>query len=451
MALCLTALMGFAAIGFDLAYVRLARLEMKNASDAAAHAAIIRLRSSTSATPDQDAISIGESVAASNTVLGKSMILQDKDFTFGTWDPTTSTFAPGVTPYTAVQINGVRESSASNDGYVQLTFGKALGYSESSVTEDTIGAFANRNFMVEMDITASWVCNMDGAVQAAATLLDDLHTRNIGGDKISLDVFTGLAVEVTPFENIRDNYAAIYAAWWGGPQGSTYQTSLNGTKTSGIVMCNKLDDTNSPPGGYFKCGGVNYAYPNYTWVPHCSAGGPTGYAVPLYAGTDIAAAITAGTNKLLANAHDWEPRVLILVTDGSPMACTGPGGGGLCGSTYAGDGVTPPPGKGPYWDPCCADGLTCNLTSSAQSPNGDTACTAAQQMKDNAVAAANVAGNAGIDLFLIKVNGSATDSATRFVQSLARNRGTGQWLPNSSQLGVLFTNIAGQVPVTLVK
>jgi Flp pilus assembly protein TadG len=459
MALCLTALMGFAALGFDLAYVRLARLEMKNASDAAAHAAILRLRSSSAATESLKAVdsrSAGEMVALANTVLGKPMTLQDDDFTFGTWDPSVKSFVAGSTPYTAVEINGVRETSASNDGYVQLTFGRALGYTESSVTEDTIGAFANRNFMIEMDVTPSYICDIDVGVQAAAELLVDLHTKNIGGDKISLDVFTGKSVELTGFLNIRDNFDTIYNAWWGGTYGSLYVSFLDGTKTSGIVVCNKSDDTGpAPKGGVFACpsGAANRNYPNYGWVQHCSEDGPTGYPVTLYAGTDIAAAITAGTNKLVANTQTWEPRVLIIVTDGSPMTCTGPGGGALCGDTYGSTGTTPPAGKtsSSPWDPCCADGLSCTTSHSAGSPNGATACTAATALKTAAVTAANTAAADNIDLFTIKVNGAASDTSTIFIESLARNHGTGNWLSSTAGLGALFTSIAGQVPVTLVK
>ncbi|HEV3033084.1 MAG TPA: pilus assembly protein TadG-related protein, partial [Polyangia bacterium] len=47
MMLILTVIMGFAAMGFDLSYVRLARFEMKNATDAAAHAAMNVLRATT--------------------------------------------------------------------------------------------------------------------------------------------------------------------------------------------------------------------------------------------------------------------------------------------------------------------------------------------------------------------------------------------------------------------
>src|SRR4029077_19209014 len=65
MALTLTGVVGSAALGFDLAYMRLARLELQNATDAASHAALVRLRS----TGDISlARSMAMSVASKNTV-----------------------------------------------------------------------------------------------------------------------------------------------------------------------------------------------------------------------------------------------------------------------------------------------------------------------------------------------------------------------------------------------
>lgn len=453
MGIFLTILMGFAAVGFDLSYVRLARLEMKNATDAAAHAAIMRLRATGN---ESTARTKAKDIAALNTVLGKSLTLQDNDVVFGTWDPTSKSFTQGATPATAVKINGVRESSTTNDGYIKLTFGRVLGYTESSITSDVMGAFVNRNFVIELDITPSYICDIDDAVKATLALLDDLHGKNVGGDRISMDLFTGKATEFTAFKNIRDDYTWIRDKWNGG--GGSYVSFLDGTKTAGIVVCNKNDDTNTPKGGYFKCpaGAADRPYPNYSWVQHCSEDGPSaGY----YGGTDLAAAITAGTNKLVAQTQAYEPRVLILVTDGSPMTCTGPGGGGLCGRTYASDGVSPPAGK-TYWDPCCADGLTCSTghvageaagVTAAMAADWNAACSAAQGMATAATAAANNAKANKIALFTIKVKGSSTATSTTFAKGLARSPGTGDWISDATQLAGKFSNIVGQIPVALVK
>ena len=43
-AICMTVFLGFAALGLDLAIGRYARMQLENATDAAAHAALVRLR-----------------------------------------------------------------------------------------------------------------------------------------------------------------------------------------------------------------------------------------------------------------------------------------------------------------------------------------------------------------------------------------------------------------------
>jgi Flp pilus assembly protein TadG len=436
MALSLVMVMGFAAIGFDLSYVRLARLEMKNATDAAAHAAILRLRSTgVTQTATDDAIAI----AARNTVLGKPMILTDNDFTYGSWDSGSKTFTT-TTPYTAVKINGIRDVSGTG-GYVDLTFGRVLGFTSAAMTEDTIGAFANRNFMIEMDITPSYVCTIDAAVQADLSLLDQLHTQNVGGDRISLDVFTGRANQMNDFLNIRDNYMSIYQLWAGG---GTYSSFLGGGKTTGITVCNKLDDATTPTpahlGGSFTCGGTSYDYPNNPNIMACSQTAMTGYSATVFAGTDIGAAITAGTAKLVSETQDWEPRILIVVTDGSPMMCTAPQGGDLCSNGGS---------------PCCSDGW-CNIANAdaanpVTQPGRSAACHAAHDQLTAGLAAATAAGNANIDLFVVKMTGSATDNGADYAKSLIRNHGTFQWITDGTALSSAFTSILGQVPISLVK
>jgi Flp pilus assembly protein TadG len=449
MTFCLTFMMGFAAIGFDLSYVRLARLEMKSATDAAAHAAVLMLRQTTG--NQQAAQKAAESVAAANTVLGKPMHLQDSDIVFGSWSTTTQTFTLGD-PVTAVKIKAVRESSSTDDGYVQLTFGKALGYTESSVTQDTIGSFVDRNFMVEFDITPSYICNIDNAVKAVLNMLSDLHDRNIGGDQISLDVFTGKAVEFTPFQNIRALYPTIRDTWSGGMPYVGFappDTVSPSVKTTGITVCNKLDDWTKNNGGSFGCpdDGAKttgpYPYPNNPNIMACSSTDMTGYSAPVFAGTDIAAAIRAGTQKLIDKTgagKDYQPRIIIVVTDGEPMMCTAPQGGDLCW-------------KG--GSPCCNDGW-CNITNAdnadqTKQPGRSASCRAAHDQLDDGPKAAQAAADLNIDIFMVKLRGSATDSSAQYAQSLVKGRGTFTWLVDATQLSGAFTKIIGQVPVSLVK
>ena len=359
MALCLTILLGFAALGFDLAYVRLARLEMENATDAAAHAAMVVLR----ATDDVgQARTAAENIAHAHEVLGQPMKLSDSDITFGSYAFSTKTFTPNAAYSNAVRINSQRFDSDSGGALVNLTFGRALGYTEADVTQSVLTAFQSRYFQIELDVTDSYLCDIDGAADAAVSFLDFLgkpgDTHGTQGDMIGLDVFTGSPQVVTPMKNVFMNYAAIR-----DDSSKSHGSWLRDTSTvdpgqnRGIGACKKDDagdkqcwdgaawSGTAVPGGYNQCPKSNppkvpiadcsaqFAFPNHSWMPRCSSAKAELTALGLFAGTDLAEAIRVGHATLNLNGLSDEPHALILITDGYPMACTGPGGGGLCGTS----------------------------------------------------------------------------------------------------------------------
>jgi hypothetical protein len=487
LSLLMTVLMGFAALGFDLAYVRLAREEMMNATDAAAHAAGITLSITNDASQAQ---AMAISVASKNTVLGSPVSVTGADIVFGTYNFGTKAFVAGGSPPTAVQVTGARTSN----GLVQLTFGRTLGYATANTTQTATAAYINRYFQLELQISDDWICDIDNAADAAVTFLQFLNgPGGSQGDWIGLDVFTGNTKTMTNQMNIRTRYALDILPVWqrdattlGIVQGSwPGKTPPAPPQTKGIAVCAK---DNAPsytfagppvlpasPGGYRQCPPVSkvgvlptaqqYAYPNHSWVQKCSDGGPAG----LFAGTDLGTAIHDGMAKIQAVAQTYEPKALIIITDGVPMACTGIGGGSLCGHTYKGDGVTPPSGKvdTDYWDPCCAAGLTCGSTYTVggvtyggggwgdgypgNSPNGANACNAAHTLTQYAVSQADAAAAAGIDLFVIGFYNSATDTSAKFAASLVRNKGVA-WITNdSTQLGTILKQIPSHLPVSIVR
>jgi Flp pilus assembly protein TadG len=168
MAFCLTILLGFAALGFDLSYVRLGRLQMENATDAAAHAAMVVLRGTNNT---QLAAEKAVEIAHLHEVMGQPMKLTTDDITFGQYNFSTKTFTAGQ-PYNSVRVNSQRFSSDSGNGLINLTFGRALGYTEADVTQQVTGAFANRFFQIELDITDSYLCYINDAADAAVAFLD---------------------------------------------------------------------------------------------------------------------------------------------------------------------------------------------------------------------------------------------------------------------------------------
>jgi hypothetical protein len=251
MAICLTVFFGFAALGLDLASARYARLQLENATDAAAHAALVRLRATGNLSA---ASSMAISVAAANRVWGKGLSLRASDITYGGWDFGHRRFLPGVWPPNAVRIDGARSALAGGDGPIRLTFARTLGHGTVNMSSQGTAAFRIRSVVLAQDITGSFADDIDNARDADVTLLDELHAFRIPSDRVGMQLFTGAGTEWTPLTNVSTGYVAIRAQW----AGDGLPTS-DPAKTSGITVCNKLD--------------LDPAYPapfDHAWVPACS-------------------------------------------------------------------------------------------------------------------------------------------------------------------------------------
>jgi len=381
MAICLMVFFGMAALGLDLAIARYARLQLENATDAAAHAALVRLRATGSLGA---ASNMAISVAAANRVWGKNLTIRTSDITYGGWDFQRQSFTAGVSPPNAVQINGLRSALAGADGAINLTFARVLGHPSINLTDQGTAAFRIRSVVVAQDITGSFADDIDNARAADVTLLDQLHAYQIPSDRIGMQLFTGAGTPWTALTNMSTGYAAVRNQW----VGDGLPTS-DPAKRSGLTVCNKLDLDPAYPAPY-----------DHGWIPACSTGGD---------GTNQGAAIQAATDQLLAQATPYETRVIVLITDGSPACCTTVGT--LVSCTIIGP---------------CAAGL-------------------AQHGVDMADAAAA----AGISIFTVSFGADPAQAA--YNASLARGIGRAYNTPDSSQLGSILSEIAGSVPIALVR
>lgn len=381
MAICMTVFFGMAALGLDLACARYARLQLENATDAAAHAALVRLRATGSLSA---ASSMAISVAAANRVWGKNLTIRPSDITYGGWDFQHKTFTAGVSPPNAVQINGLRSALAGADGAINLAFARVIGHASMNLTDQGTAAYRIRSVVVAQDITGSFADDIDNACAADVTLLDQMHSYRIPSDRIGMQLFTGAGTEWTPLTNVSTGYAAVRAQWFGDGLPSS-----DSTKTSGITVCNKLDLD------------PTYGAPfDHAWVPTCSTGGD---------GTNQGAAIEAATNQLLAHTTPYETRVIVLITDGIPACCTTTGTWVSCTTT----------------DACAAN------------------------LAQHGVDMANAAAAAGISIFTVSFGADPTQAA--YNASLARGIGTAYNTPDSTQLSNILAEIAGNVPIALVR
>jgi len=436
MALALTFIVGFAAFAFDVAYIRLARAEMKTAADAAAHTAMTVLRRSRDiGTARAAAIT----VAGRNTVLKQSVVLDNSDVTVGMWDYDTSTFSsamPADTPYNAVQITARKSDPTATAGNIKTTLGRMLGITEAAVAQTSYGAYRPRSLMFEMDTTGSFLqasCAFQAARDADIAFLDAMKGASNPKDRVGMDVFTGDAAPFTPLQLLQQNYSHIRGDWVGDDV-----SVLSASHEDGIGICSQDGVRHD---GTWTCGGGTGDWPNQAFLDggvrnlHCWDHDPVHFTPPttiveVWGGTNIGAAIKRGKETLLSVGHTYEQRAIVIFTDGGPLCCEARGGGALC------DGVV---------NPCCAD-ITrpggCN-------DNGTGACACSAAIRQFGWDEADDAAANGIDIYVLAFGNNPP--WIDYAGSLTRGRGYLLDTDNPAELRQKLEQFANAIPVALVQ
>lgn len=385
--LTLTLLM-FAALAIDFTYVRTTQFELRNAADAAAHAALVELRRS----GDQRAATqIGQELGELNTAAGESVTIETASFTFGEWDYASSTFFPGSALTNAVRVRADRNASVP-DGPVALLLGPLFEYDSVNVAAEAVGAFRSRDVMLTLDVTGSFVEEMNDAAAAVVLFLDEMNTRRLPNDRIGLNTFTGGSQMVTTLREIDGNYSAIRSVWYGDGR-----PNYDFRKTSGLTNCYQ---TGCSPRSL--CGS-NYrrAMPG-SWMQSCNLAGDD--AVRGY--TSQGPGLRIARQHLDANDVLGNTKVIVLISDGRPT-CPG----------YSNSENNP-----------------CALARAAY-----------------AVTQADAAYASGINIFTVSMNTSSSAAQEAFMASLVRGYGRAYNTARSSDLQEILLEIAQSIPIALVE
>ena len=130
----MVAFSAFVTLGVDVSRVRMVKIQLQGASDAAARAAAAYLPGASS-TAQNAAVAVG----AQNIADGSSVVVDpNNDITFGIWS--NGTFTPVSQPLwpiaNAVQVTCVRTASRGNA--VPAMFGKLIGITSGNVTAQSI-------------------------------------------------------------------------------------------------------------------------------------------------------------------------------------------------------------------------------------------------------------------------------------------------------------------------
>jgi Flp pilus assembly protein TadG len=132
----LVMLAGFVSLGSDYARVQLVKTELQRAADAAARYGAMALPNGATAVRANAIAAAGDNLADGSTV-----VLQNTDIEFGTWNGSTKVFTvTSPSSATAVRVTAMRSMSRGNA--VPLTFGSLLGQSACEAKCASISSYS---------------------------------------------------------------------------------------------------------------------------------------------------------------------------------------------------------------------------------------------------------------------------------------------------------------------
>lgn len=146
----------------DVAFMQLARSELRAAVDAAAKAAAGELTLSNG--DKSKATARGILAASENTVAGQPLLLDEIDFEFGQslQQPDQSwTFVPNLEPYSAVRVTA-EKSSKTKSGPVKLFFAPLFGSDTFSPTQVAVASQFKQEIVLSIDRSHSMAFDESG-------------------------------------------------------------------------------------------------------------------------------------------------------------------------------------------------------------------------------------------------------------------------------------------------
>lgn len=389
MVFAIVILLILAALAIDLTYVRTTQFELRNAADAAAHASLVVLRRSGN---EAEATAIGREIAELNVAAGEPVSIEADAFAYGEWDYSDGSFTENSVFTNAVRVQADR-NDGEMDGPIKLLMGPLFGHPDVGARATAIGAFRSRDVMVTLDVTGSFIEEMDEANKAVTAFLDTMYARRLPNDRIGLNTFTGGSTMVTTLREVDSNYAAIRAVWYGDGK-----PNVNTTKASGLTNCYVTECYASR--GF--CGRLGYRGKlKGRWMQSCSAVGDDG--VNGY--TSQGPGIRKAREHIVANDTYGNTKVIVLISDGRPSC---PGGS--------------------------AESNPCSRARAAY-----------------AVQQADAAADASINVFTVSMNTGSSPSQEAFMASLARGYGKAYDTATATELDEILTEIAQSIPIALVE
>lgn len=174
----------------DIAFMHLARTELRTSVDAAARSAAKVLSEAQDVNAARQA---GKSTALRNSVAGRGFTLPDADIVFGRVAVTStgvSSFAEGVNPPNAVRVTSGRTPNRP-DGPVALLFGRILGRATFEPIQSSVAAQLDRDVALVLDVSGSMAdFNKFAGLQAALNVFLTEIDRTPQSEHVSLTTYS---------------------------------------------------------------------------------------------------------------------------------------------------------------------------------------------------------------------------------------------------------------------
>ncbi len=167
-ALLMVIFVGMVAFSVDIAYMELARTELRVSTDAAARAAgeaLTRLQDV------EAAKQAARDVAGANRVAGSPLLLDDSDIVFGssTYNASGSwEFTPNATPINSVRVRGRRTDDAPS-GNIPLFFGSIFNVTGFGPTRSSTVVRQDRDVCIVVDRSSSMKLSVNATAQTMST------------------------------------------------------------------------------------------------------------------------------------------------------------------------------------------------------------------------------------------------------------------------------------------
>jgi Ca-activated chloride channel family protein len=189
-AICLPLFIIAAAFAVDVAYMQLARTELRTATDAAARAGAKTLSvSQNQATARAAAVA----AAAKNNVAGKGLMLTNDQVVIGVGSQTSDTsrykFTPGGNQPNAVRVTGKRTASSAA-GPVGLLLGRMLGTTTFEPVHIATSTQLDRDICLVVDRSGSMMWSLDGStLSGGACAKPNMTKSRWGGAYTAVNAF----------------------------------------------------------------------------------------------------------------------------------------------------------------------------------------------------------------------------------------------------------------------